>query len=75
MPGQSHQHGQRNRLRRAVASGTWVCGGAAMASIRVWVRVELAIGLLIVVVVVLAGQWFPDRSGSTRDHGRRPAKH
>ena len=46
-----------------------------MASIRVWVRVELAIGLLIVVVVVLAGQWFPDRSGSTRDHGRRPAKH
>ena len=41
-----------SRLRGAVASSTWVAGGAAMASIRVWVRVNLAIGLLIVVVVV-----------------------
>jgi uncharacterized membrane protein len=44
------------RLRRAVASSTWVDGGAAMASIRVWVRVNLALGLLVVVVVLLTGQ-------------------
>lgn len=43
------------RLRRAVASGTWVAGGAAMASIRVWVRLNLAIGLVIVLVVVFMG--------------------
>lgn len=43
------------RLRRAVASSTWAAGGAAMASIRVWVRANLAIGLVIVVVVLLAG--------------------
>ncbi len=43
------------RLRRAVASGAWVAGGAAMASIRVWVRLNLAIGLLIVLVVVFMG--------------------
>jgi uncharacterized membrane protein len=43
-----------NRLRRAVASGTWTAGGAAMADIRVWVRANLAIGLAIVVVVLIA---------------------
>lgn len=44
-----------NRLRRAVTSSTWAAGGAAMASIRVWVRANLAIGLVIVIVVLLAG--------------------
>lgn len=43
------------RLRRAVASSAWAAGGAALASIRVWVRANLAIGLLIVGVVYLGG--------------------
>jgi uncharacterized membrane protein len=43
------------RLRRAVAANTWAVGGAAMASIRVWVRTNLIIGLVVVVVVLLGG--------------------
>ena len=43
------------RMQRAVAANAWAAGGAAMASIRVWVRANLAIGLLIVVVVVFMG--------------------
>ena len=41
------------RLRRAGAASTWAAGGAALSGIRVWVRVNLAIGLLIVGVVFL----------------------
>ena len=41
------------RLRIAVQDGKWSVGAAALASIRVWVRANLAIG--IVVVVVAAG--------------------
>ena len=43
------------RLRRAVASSAWAAGGAALSSIRVWVRTNLAIGLVIVGVVYLGG--------------------
>ena len=43
------------RLRIAVVDSAWAAGGAAMSAIRVWVRVNLAIGLLIVAVVVLLG--------------------
>lgn len=43
------------RLRRAVAAQQWPAGGAAMAQIRRWVAVNLAIGLLIVSAVLLAG--------------------
>ena len=38
------------RLRRAVADRTWAVGGAALASIRSWVRINLVIGLVVVVV-------------------------
>lgn len=44
-----------DRLRRAVAAQQWPAGGAAMAQIRRWVAVNLAIGLLIVSAVLLAG--------------------
>lgn len=43
------------RLRRAVAAASWAAGGAAMASIRSWVRINLLLGLVIVVVVLMAG--------------------
>ncbi len=38
------------RLRRAVADRTWAVGGAALTSIRNWVRINLVIGLVVVVV-------------------------
>ncbi len=38
------------RLRRAVADRAWAVGGAALASIRNWVRINLLIGLVVVVV-------------------------
>ncbi len=40
------------RLNRAVQEQVWTAGAAAMASIRVWVRANLALGLLIVLSVV-----------------------
>lgn len=42
------------RLSRAVKAADWAAAGAAMASIRVWVSVNLAMGVVIV-VVTLAG--------------------
>lgn len=45
------------RLRRAVATTTWAAGGAAMASVRSWVRINLLLGLVIVVVVLMAGTY------------------
>jgi uncharacterized membrane protein len=41
------------RLSRAVANSDWAAGGAAMASIRVWVAVNLSIGVAIVVVTMV----------------------
>jgi uncharacterized membrane protein len=41
------------RLDRAVAAQDWAAGGAALASIRTWVGVNLAIGVLIVVFTLL----------------------
>ncbi len=41
------------RLSRAVAAEAWPAGGAALASIRTWVMVNLVIGVAIVVVVLL----------------------
>ncbi|MCR5866514.1 CopD family protein [Aquincola sp. J276] len=43
------------RLRRAVTAQDWPAGGAAMAQVRQWVAVNLAIGLVIVVAVLLGG--------------------
>ena len=40
------------RLGLALANQAWTSGGAAMASIRIWVRANLVLGLLIVVMVV-----------------------
>lgn len=41
------------RLDAAVQAQDWPAGGAAMASIRAWVSVNLVLGLLIVVVVTV----------------------
>ncbi|MEO6625328.1 MAG: CopD family protein [Burkholderiaceae bacterium] len=40
------------RLGQSLANHAWTTGGAAMASIRVWVRINLMLGLLIVVLVI-----------------------
>lgn len=41
------------RLRRAVAASDWPAGGQAMASIRRWVGINLALGVLTVVITLL----------------------
>lgn len=41
------------RLSRAVAASNWTAGGAALASIRTWVAINLSIGVLIIVVTLL----------------------
>jgi uncharacterized membrane protein len=41
------------RLTRAVAASDWPAGGAALASIRTWVGINLAIGVVIVVITLL----------------------
>ncbi len=41
------------RLSRAVSAAAWPAGGAALASIRTWVTVNLVIGVVIVVVTLL----------------------
>ena len=41
------------RLSRAVTAAAWPVGGAALASIRTWVTVNLAIGVVIVAVTLL----------------------
>lgn len=41
------------RLDRAVAAQDWPAGAAALASIRTWVGVNLAIGVLIIAVTLL----------------------
>lgn len=43
------------RLTRAVAASDWPSAGAAMASIRSWVFVNLCIGVVIVCVTLLMG--------------------
>jgi uncharacterized membrane protein len=41
------------RLSSAVTAAAWPAGGAALASIRTWVTVNLGIGVVIVAVTVL----------------------
>lgn len=41
------------RLDRAVAAQDWSAGGAALASIRTWVGVNLAIGVAVIALTVL----------------------
>ncbi|MBY0410251.1 MAG: CopD family protein [Burkholderiaceae bacterium] len=41
------------RLKRAVAASDWAAGGNALGSIRTWVGVNLAIGVVIVGVTLL----------------------
>ena len=43
------------RLHVAVLESKWSVGGAALASIRSWVRINLALGFLVVVAAVAAG--------------------
>ena len=42
------------RLQRAVLAADWPSGAKALASIRTWVGVNMAIGLVIVVVTLMA---------------------
>ena len=41
------------RMSRAVAASDWPAAGAAMASIRLWVLVNLVIGVLVIAIVLL----------------------
>ena len=41
------------RLSKGVASSDWAAGGAALASIRTWVGINLAIGVVIIVITLL----------------------
>lgn len=41
------------RLGKAVTASDWAAGGAALASIRTWVAINLTIGVLIIVVTLL----------------------
>ncbi len=41
------------RLDKAVAASDWTAGGTALASIRTWVSVNLAIGVVIIVMTLL----------------------
>lgn len=41
------------RLSRAVADQDWPAGGTALASIRTWVSVNLAIGVIIIAITLL----------------------
>jgi uncharacterized membrane protein len=41
------------RLSKAVVASDWPAGGAALASIRTWVSINLAIGVVIIVITLL----------------------
>ena len=41
------------RLTRAVAASDWATGGQALASIRTWVAVNLALGVAIIAITLL----------------------
>jgi uncharacterized membrane protein len=41
------------RLSKAVAASDWAVGGAALASIRTWVGINLAIGVVIIAATML----------------------
>lgn len=41
------------RLSKAVDASDWSAGGAALASIRTWVGINLAIGVVIIVITLL----------------------
>jgi uncharacterized membrane protein len=43
------------RLSRAVASSDWPAGGAALASIRTWVGINLILGVVIIAITLLMG--------------------
>jgi uncharacterized membrane protein len=42
------------KLDRAVTAVDWVAGGAALASIKLWVGINIALGILIVGITLLA---------------------
>jgi uncharacterized membrane protein len=42
------------KLDRAVTAADWVAGGAALASIKLWVGINIALGILIVGITLLA---------------------
>ncbi len=42
------------RLKRAVQASDWPAGGAALASIRLWVTINLAFGIVTTAVILLA---------------------
>ncbi|WP_439607105.1 CopD family protein [Hydrogenophaga sp.] len=41
------------RLTRAVAASDWPAGGAAMASIRTWVFVNLVLGVIVIAITLM----------------------
>jgi uncharacterized membrane protein len=41
------------RLSSAVAASDWPAGGAALASIRTWVGINLAIGVIVITIAVM----------------------
>lgn len=41
------------RLSKAVVASDWAAGGAALASIRTWVGINLSIGVVIIVITLL----------------------
>lgn len=41
------------RLSKAVAASDWPAGGAALASIRTWVGINLAIGVVVIAIAVM----------------------
>jgi uncharacterized membrane protein len=43
------------RLGRAVAASDWAAGGAALAQIRTWVSVNLALGALVLLMTLMRG--------------------
>ncbi|MEO8858140.1 MAG: CopD family protein [Burkholderiaceae bacterium] len=42
------------RLRSAVLEGKWTLGATALAGIRVWVRANLALGMVVIVVAAMS---------------------
>ena len=45
------------RLGQAVAASQWAAGGAVLAQIRHWVSINLALGILVLLVTLL--RWTP----------------
>ncbi len=45
------------KFGRAIAASEWTAGGAALAQIRMWVSINLCLGILVVLVTLM--RWTP----------------